>query len=41
MGEVEGTEFSEESQGQYGSVAVFERLSIHAEWINSVINSDY
>ena len=41
VGEVEGAEFSEESQGQYGSVAVFERLSIHAEWINSVINSDY
>ena len=41
VGEVEGPEFSEESQGQYGSVAVFERLSIHAEWINSVINSDY
>tara|TARA_B100000530_G_C15841145_1_gene441416 strand:+ start:82 stop:882 length:801 start_codon:yes stop_codon:yes gene_type:complete len=41
VGQIEGPRFSEETQGQYGSIAVFERLSLHIEWINSVINSDY
>ena len=41
VGQIEGSRFSEETQGQYGSIAVFERLSLHIEWINSVINSDY
>ena len=41
VGQVEGPDFSEETQGQYGSVAVYERVSLHVEWINSVLNSDY
>ena len=41
VGQIEGPRFSEETQGQYGSIAVFERLSLHIEWINSVISSDY
>lgn len=41
VGQIEGPDFSEETQGQYGSVAVFERVSLHIDWINSVINSDY
>jgi len=41
VGQVEGPDFSEETQGQYGSVAVYERVSLHIEWINSVLNSDY
>lgn len=40
IGEIEGMEYSEETQGKYGSVAIYERISIHAKWINSVINSD-
>ena len=41
VGQIEGPDFSEETQGQYGSVAVYERVSLHIDWINSVVNSDY
>jgi hypothetical protein len=39
VGEVEGEDFSEETQGKYGSVAVYERLSLHLDWIEAVIGS--
>ncbi|PCJ24857.1 MAG: hypothetical protein COA96_08460 [SAR86 cluster bacterium] len=39
VGEIEGPEFSEETQGKYGSVAVYERVSQHVDWIESVIGS--
>ncbi len=39
VGEVEGEDFSEETQGQYGSVAVYERVLMHIDWIETVIGS--
>lgn len=39
VGEVQGVDFSEETQGKYGSVAVYERLSQHLDWIEAVIGS--
>lgn len=37
IGEVGGYEYSEETQGKYGAVAVYERISLHIDWIESVI----
>ena len=39
MGEVEGADFSEETQGKYGAIAIYERLSRHISWIEAVIGS--
>lgn len=39
VGEVESEGFSEESQGSYGAVAVYERISRHIAWIETVIGS--
>ncbi len=39
IGEIKGPDFSEETQGKYGSVAVYERLSKHVKWIETVIGS--
>jgi len=39
VGEVEGEDFSEETQGSYGAVAVYERISRHIGWIETVIGS--
>lgn len=39
VGEIEGEDFSEETQGKYGSVAIYERVSRHLDWIASVIGS--
>jgi hypothetical protein len=39
IGEIKGPDFSEETQGKYGSVAVYERLSKHLLWIETVIGS--
>ncbi|HJN96055.1 MAG: hypothetical protein CMQ15_06210 [Gammaproteobacteria bacterium] len=39
VGEVEGDNFSEETQGKYGSVAIYERVSQHIDWIETVIGS--
>lgn len=39
VGEIKGPDFSEETQGKYGSVAVYERLSQHIDWIETVIGS--
>lgn len=39
VGEVEGPDFSEESQGKYGAVAVYESVFLHIDWIESVIGS--
>lgn len=39
VGEVEGQDFSEETQGSYGAEAVYERISRHIAWIESVIGS--
>ena len=37
VGEVKGEDFSEEIQGRYGSVAIYERISQHIDWIETVI----
>ncbi len=39
VGEKEGEDFSEETQGKYGSIAVYERISLHIDWIESVVGS--
>ncbi len=39
IGEIKGPDFSEETQGKYGAVAVYERLSNHLTWIETVIGS--
>ncbi len=41
VGEIEGADFSEETQGKYGSEAVYERISSHIQWIETVIGSEY
>ncbi|MDD9889078.1 MAG: trypsin-like serine protease [Gammaproteobacteria bacterium] len=40
IGEVSGDHYAEETQGIYGSVAVYERISLHINWILSVIGSE-
>ncbi len=37
VGEIEGERFSEETQGQYGAIAVYERISRHIAWIEGEI----
>ena len=39
VGEVEGEDFSEETQGKYGAITVYERLSQHIQWLEAVIGS--
>ena len=40
VGELEGERFSEETQGRYGAIAVYERVSLHLDWIESVIGEN-
>ncbi len=37
VGELEGEGFSEETQGAYGSIAIYERISRHQDWIQRTI----
>ncbi len=39
VGEIEGEHFSEETQGRYGAIAVYERISRHLGWIESTIGA--
>ncbi|GJM13754.1 MAG: hydrolase [Pseudohongiella sp.] len=39
VGELEGADFSEETQGKYGAVAVYESVAEHIDWIETVIGS--
>lgn len=39
IGEIEGADFSEETQGKYGSIAIYERVSQHVDWIEMVVGS--
>ena len=39
VGEIEADGFSEETQGKYGAIAVYESVAIHIDWIESVIGS--
>lgn len=40
IGEVRGADYSEEHQGQYGAVTVYERISRHLDWIETVIGDE-
>ena len=40
IGEVQAADYSEEHQGQYGSVAIYERISRHLDWIQTVIGEE-
>ena len=37
VGEIMDENFTEETQGSYGSIAVYERVSSHLEWIRRTI----
>jgi secreted trypsin-like serine protease len=37
VGEVRAPDYSEETQGHYGSVTVYERISRHLDWIEAVL----
>lgn len=37
IGEVQAANYSEERQGEYGAVTVYERISRHLDWIQAVI----
>ena len=39
VGEIQDADFSEETQGKYGAIAVYERISLHIDWIETVIGS--
>jgi chymotrypsin len=39
IGEIEAEDFSEETQGKYGAIAVYESVVHHIDWIASVIGS--
>lgn len=39
VGELESDDFSEETQGRYGAVAVYESVVNHIDWIESVVGS--
>jgi secreted trypsin-like serine protease len=39
VGEVTVNGFSEETQGEYGSVAVYENVALQLDWIETVIGS--
>ncbi|MCB1671268.1 MAG: trypsin-like serine protease [Gammaproteobacteria bacterium] len=41
VGEIMGASFSEETQGSYGAIAVYERVSRHLEWIRRTISEDH
>jgi hypothetical protein len=37
VGQLKGVNFSEERQGEYGSIAVFERVAPYLQWLEQVI----
>ncbi len=39
VGEIKGSDFTEDTQGKYGAVAIYERVSRHIDWIETVIGS--
>ena len=38
VGQLVDTIYDEETQGQYGAIAIYERVASHLQWIESVIN---
>ncbi len=41
VGQIKGEDFSEETQGKYGAVAIYERISTHLSWIEEVVGSEF
>ena len=39
VGQLLNVDYDEETQGRYGAIAIYERVSSHITWIESVINS--
>jgi secreted trypsin-like serine protease len=39
VGQIKGSDFSEETQGKYGAIAIYERVSRHIDWIETVVGS--
>lgn len=39
VGEIKGSDFTEDTQGKYGAVAIYERISRHIDWIETVVGS--
>lgn len=39
VGQIKGANFTEERQGDYGSVAVFERIAPYLKWLKEVIET--
>ncbi len=40
VGQIQGADYSEETQGRYGAVAIYERISSHIDWIEEVVGSE-
>jgi secreted trypsin-like serine protease len=40
VGELVTPGFSEETQGKYGAIAVYERISSHLDWIRGIVGTD-
>ena len=38
VGQLVNVIYDEETQGRYGAIAIYERVSSHLQWIESVIN---
>ena len=38
VGQLLNVDYDEETQGRYGAIAIYERVSSHITWIESVIN---
>lgn len=40
VGQLSGADYAEETQGRYGAVAVYERISRHLDWIRATLAED-
>ncbi|CAE7735049.1 Proc [Symbiodinium microadriaticum] len=40
VGQIKDENFSEETQGEYGAVAIYERVSSHLDWIEEVVGAE-
>lgn len=40
VGQIQGADYEEETQGKYGATAVYERVSSHIDWIEEVVGSE-
>jgi len=40
VGQIQGEDYQEETQGKYGAIAVYERVSSHIDWIEEVVGEE-